>query len=104
MTAEVFNYVAREKRQYRTLLPNQNYDDQAWLPLKALDVKVGDWEPIDDSLSHVERYLLVCRVVAEFPQTLETRIVTANGKHLGDDYRYERALASVGLWDPEELL
>ena len=105
MTEDVFKYVAGEKGYYRKVL-NQ---DEHWLPLEAVDIKVGEWEPILTGGNHIEHqmrrgHMFACRRVDGFARKLKTSAIAITEFLRDDDDRYERALASVGLWDRSKVL
>lgn len=104
MAEDVSKYVVGEKGFYRKVLDQ----DEHWLPLEAVDIKLGEWEPCLTGANHLTGDLrnrkFACRRVDGFARKLKTSVIPINKFLFDDDNRYERALASVGLWDRLKVL
>lgn len=81
--------------------------DMSWPLLQAVDVKVGEWEPLmnfDNTLGPRKKHIFACRRVDGPLLRLRTVCIPGRKPLFNQHESYERALASIGLHDKFDAL
>ncbi|KAF9890786.1 hypothetical protein FE257_005356 [Aspergillus nanangensis] len=104
---DAFRYVAGEKLCYERMA---GLPAIPWSPFKALDIKVGEWEPfLEDYRMSTSASNPIFMYACRWASCRPAKVDTVQLRFLAQQYpiendQYEQALARAGLWSRSKLL